>query len=906
MKKCALLFLISLFVFSLSAAYDINEVWAIAGGDATWFPASGDTVRGGSYNADTGNVIVVSRVTDEVGVKVIDGADGSFIKDLAEPAGGYVGGVHPIAKGKVSQGGVIFVCNLAHVDTAQPKIYVWDSEDDLTPAEYEIPWPGNRTGDQVSIDEDVDNIYFIVSSHAIFSEANKVRNFIKYIYDKATGAISHELIEFEIRNWGGGGSTWFSEPPQAISYDAAEDIFVVGCAWNTRVMIHAKDPVDDIYKYTHATTNAVAGTSASITNLYDTGVYQLVASAGYHNTSPQQELRVYGLLNGRAEDGPYPATLMAERAISLPSGNGNGAFEYEIFELDADNVGILILVTNNILGLYSIAKADFAEIVIVDDIAEFRAVAAHNDGIQYFLNNEVFLTLQLPTWRNQKWIQDASGGLLIDDANGVITTSYNRYDGITGILGRRVDYNDLVQFVPLLNTGAATSTGNVVEPVIRTLATLTAADQSMLVKIENVHFTTTGTFSGNQTYWLDDGTDTAQFRTINSAANLNYFGLSVPTETMDLTGVQGQWYATLQLMARDKADFDFEADPPVSKPPLDKLWAVMAGEYDWFAGGLDYGLHSAAMNPATGNVMAAAWKDNPGVKVLAFNDGSLLGELNTDGKVPRTVATLPSGKIIAAVNAATEILVWDEEVIDGPAPTVVDHTGSIASGRTIAAAESDTGEIVVLTGDARTGDFLKYTFDGSAWSATEVVTNNHGNTSSLAVMADGSFIAKWVWEYAAGTEAGADGTSFASYAANGSLIAEENGFFAYGGGWADVDNLLMSNVVADDDENKFFAVANYSADFSYNYAWTQYDMNFSDYVGIYDLAGGEVVALVDETIFVEDAIQADGSVALALRDSWQYPGRHLYITTAIQNNHIGLFVSSPDELTVSDWTLFEY
>lgn len=348
--------------------------------------------------------------------------------------------------------------------------------------------------------------------------------------------------------------------------------------------------------------------------------------------------------------------------------------------------------------------------------------------------------------------------------------------------------------------------------------------------------------------------------------------------------------------------------PKQAVPPFEKLWAVLAGEYDWLTDDDDYDTHSAAMNPITGNVMVAAWKDSPGLKVLSRANGSLLGELNTDGNVPRTVFALPSGKIIAAVNGATEIMVWDEEVIDGPAPTVVDHSSAISSGRTIAAVESDGGEIIVLTGDARGGDFLKYTFDGSSWSATEVITNGYGNASSIAVMEDGSIIAKWVWEYAAGTEAGADGASFAYLDANGAVVEEVTGFFNYAGEFASLDNLLMSNVVIDDAENKFIAVANYTPDFV-DIPWVDFPLNVHDYVGIFNLdTGEEVASIIDPSIFINNAIQADGTVTLAIAPL--AVGHHnpsqFYVTTAIQNNNIGLFTSAPEALTVSDWMLFDY
>ena len=339
-------------------------------------------------------------------------------------------------------------------------------------------------------------------------------------------------------------------------------------------------------------------------------------------------------------------------------------------------------------------------------------------------------------------------------------------------------------------------------------------------------------------------------------------------------------------------------------PPFDLEWAVLAGEYAWITDDDVYDTHSAAMNPATGNVLVASWVDDTGLKVLANADGSLLGELNTDGNDPRNVTALPSGTIIASVNDDTAIMVWNEEVIDGPAPEVVDHTGAISSGRTLAAVESDGGEIIVLTGDARDGDFLKYTYDGSTWSATEAVTNGYGNASSIAVEEDGSIIAKWVWEYADGTEAGEDGASFAYLDASGAVVDEVTGFFSYADGQASLDNLLMSNVAVDGQGNRYVAVANYTPDFE-DIAWVDFPLNVHDYVGIWNLdTGEEVASIIIPEAYIHNSIQADGDVALNIADLGDGPT--FYITTAIQNNHIGLFSSAPEELEVSDWSLFEF
>ncbi|GEM_PF-513157 len=339
----------------------------------------------------------------------------------------------------------------------------------------------------------------------------------------------------------------------------------------------------------------------------------------------------------------------------------------------------------------------------------------------------------------------------------------------------------------------------------------------------------------------------------------------------------------LKVTLSNEAGYDVIADALLIEPSryplpdidknIEKQWAVMAGEYDWFTD--DYRTYSASMNPETGNILVAAWgDDNPGLKVLSFEDGSLLGELTVpDGKKPRVVTALPSGKIIATVSGgSTEIMVWEEEDIDGHDPLVVSHNSSISSGRVLGAWEGDNSDIIVMTG-SRDADYLRYTFDGVNWNASEVVPNIHGNVSSLDVLDEDTFLAKWVWESSADN-------SFAWYTADGSLIEEESEFFTHCHEEVLIDNLLMSNVVEAADNNRYLGVS-------------QFDSEMDDYIGIYDLdSGDEIAFLTDSSLFINPAIQGDGSVHLvenSMHLEREENRLEMYMTVAIQNNFIGLF-----------------
>lgn len=145
-------------------------------------------------------------------------------------------------------------------------------------------------------------------------------------------------------------------------------------------------------------------------------------------------------------------------------------------------------------------------------IAELRSKIADNSTL-YQLTGEAFLTYKHGS-RNQKYIQDATAAVLIDDPNPAkITTIYNIGDGITGIKGKLYNYFGLLEFIPVEDPGMPTSINNVVNPLALTAANMqdTAfmrAHQSKLVKFNSAAFTDGNgimKFSTNKKYRLTEG-----------------------------------------------------------------------------------------------------------------------------------------------------------------------------------------------------------------------------------------------------------------------------------------------------------------------------------------------------------------------------------------------------------------
>ncbi|MDI3504767.1 MAG: hypothetical protein PWP64_1703, partial [Candidatus Cloacimonadota bacterium] len=208
-----------------------------------------------------------------------------------------------------------------------------------------------------------------------------------------------------------------------------------------------------------------------------------------------------------------------------------------------------------------IASATYYFPVAVADIAALRNGAT--DGTVYQLEGEAILTFQQSN-RNQKYIQDGTAAILIDDAPGNITTSYNDYDGITGIYGTLNFYYGMLQFLPIADPGPATSSGNTVTPELRTLASLTSDDQAKLVKLENVSFVETGTF-GNYAANYDIVQDGVTY-TLRTFPDTDMSGESIPENTLDIIALVGQYNATMQVSPRSMADMQAVANYPEGDP----------------------------------------------------------------------------------------------------------------------------------------------------------------------------------------------------------------------------------------------------------------------------------------------------------------------------------------------------
>ena len=262
-----------------------------------------------------------------------------------------------------------------------------------------------------------------------------------------------------------------------------------------------------------------------------------------------------------------------------------------------------------------IATANYFFPIVVSNLTELRAQTA-GDGTVYMVSGKVVLTFQ-QNFRHQKYVQDYQAGILIDDPSGVITTTYNLLDGITGLTGTIAYYNNMLQLTPVIDPGPATSSNNDINVPTVTIAQINAnvaTYQARLVRIRNAHFSETGIFATGQNYTLIDDTGSIVFRT--TFYDVDYIGQPIPTGNFNIWVLVNQYNQIPQVTARMLSDWsDVPLDDAIETPQV----AQLIGNYP------------NPFNPST-TISFSTAKNEP-VQITIFNQkGQIVRTWDIDSK----------------------------------------------------------------------------------------------------------------------------------------------------------------------------------------------------------------------------------------------------------------------------------
>lgn len=182
-------------------------------------------------------------------------------------------------------------------------------------------------------------------------------------------------------------------------------------------------------------------------------------------------------------------------------------------------------------------------------------------------------TVLVATTRNQKFIQDQTGGILIDDSAAKITTTFVEGSAMSNIIGQLVPYNGILEFVPLQDQPVVSQNNSIVPETV-SLTDFNANVNNYeceLLQFNNITIEGTVTSAGVFTalasgavfttatsYRVTDGTVTSILRTGFNEAD--YIGTAVPTTgfsaiALGYDNVNSTSVSTPQFIVRKLADF---------------------------------------------------------------------------------------------------------------------------------------------------------------------------------------------------------------------------------------------------------------------------------------------------------------------------------------------------------------
>jgi len=157
-----------------------------------------------------------------------------------------------------------------------------------------------------------------------------------------------------------------------------------------------------------------------------------------------------------------------------------------------------------------------------------------------------------------RYMQDGTAGI---GAYSTTLSSVNRGDSIE-VTGTISPYNNLMEIA--VTSFTVITTGNSPHaPIVLTMINGYAEQyEGQLVRFNAASFVSTGTFGASSAnYNVMDGTlASAQYR-VNAASNIA--STPIPTGSVSLVGIMGQYTTTYQLLPRDLNDIILPGNPPV-------------------------------------------------------------------------------------------------------------------------------------------------------------------------------------------------------------------------------------------------------------------------------------------------------------------------------------------------------
>jgi len=300
--------------------------------------------------------------------------------------------------------------------------------------------------------------------------------------------------------------------------------------------------------------------------------FQVVAQTG-------PSLAITSPADGAALTSPDVDIELVVQSFNIANGTGDGHISYTvdagaaILKYDTAPISLVGLATgshtvtmelvdNNDNPLTPAVTASVTFTISgTTQVADLAALRAGTVGDFYELTGEALISyIVTDNTRNQKYIQDGTAGILIDDNAAVLTGTFNIGDGITGLTGQLGEFSGTLQFIPSVDA-TASSTGNIVAPQVMDLTTYLASPEdheSELISISDVTFPAadgTAVFANNTNYDIVKDANTGIMRVTFDDEDL--IGTLIEAAPAIVTGLGGEFNGEYQILSRYASDVDF-------------------------------------------------------------------------------------------------------------------------------------------------------------------------------------------------------------------------------------------------------------------------------------------------------------------------------------------------------------
>lgn len=237
-----------------------------------------------------------------------------------------------------------------------------------------------------------------------------------------------------------------------------------------------------------------------------------------------------------------------------------------------------------------------------------------------------------------RYLQDGTGGIAAyggPQINGV-----SRYDSIT-VTGPLTEFNGLLEIGTgqpgghpvITNHGQATV---IPQPTTVPISAVNEPLEGQLIGINNVTFVQSGTFSENTTYQITNGSTTLDVR-VNTGTNL--VGTTIPTGTLSIIGIVGQFNANYQIIPRDQNDIIPYVAPDREINVLVNGTTYLSGSTIYLGASTSAGITIENLGIGNLTISNVAFS---GPQASAFSSDITTGDLGPESATPYTITITPA------------------------------------------------------------------------------------------------------------------------------------------------------------------------------------------------------------------------------------------------------------------------